>query len=119
MGAYEDLKMMLNSSDVQAAIDARRGFVDKHLVNGQLLVTKAQLAELQRMGQRESLTDAESWLPSWPSQLDAIPVRVVPEDEPVDVGNNQVAIHRLGSIYVFPKPDYFGPLIETRIIDVS
>jgi hypothetical protein len=118
MAAYEDFKMMLNSPEVHDAIEARRRFMDKHLINGQLLVTQAQYLELTQMAYEGKLAlcpPVEIRSATWAD----IPVKMVPEDEPVDVGNNQMAIHKFDSIIVFPKPDYFGPLIEDRIIDVS
>jgi hypothetical protein len=115
---WMDLLEAFDSDDVQRALEARDEFAEKYLVRGQLLVTTAQFAELDKIRQAqeaESLHDQRSWLeavgaPSLRApRITDIPVRLVTE-VPIDLGGGLKAIHAHGRIYVFREVDYMAQL---------
>lgn len=85
------------------AYAARDELMAKHLVNGSLLITPAQYAELRRI---EDAKPINLWgAPGSPVvPLNSVPVIVVPEDgRPVDVGNDQVAIYAQKAFWIMHR----------------
>src|SRR5436309_2238394 len=79
------------------AFEARDELMAKHLVNGNLLITPAQYAELRRVEADKPLDPLTP--PANPAT--SVNVIVVPENgRPVDVGNDQVAIYAQKAFWI-------------------
>jgi hypothetical protein len=103
-----DILEAFDSNEAQHAIEARKEFEDKYLVRGQLLVTTAQYAELQRIAWAQEFEDQQRPNPFGiprPPRISDVPIRLVTE-LPIDLGGGLKAIHAHGRIYVFREVDY-------------
>lgn len=97
------IQQALTSESVIAAREARERIDREYLVNGRLLVTQSQFAELHRQVNRQPLDLTAT---GSVAMLDSIPVVVVPDNgQPVDVGRNQVAFRHDAAIYVITRQD--------------
>lgn len=95
---WEALRTAMDpDSPIEQARQAKARIEDRYLVNGFLLLTARQFAEVHRMAQRQA--DLRSSPPSFDPA--AIPVLVVPANgRPVDVGSGKHAVCVNERIYV-------------------
>ncbi|QBP29729.1 hypothetical protein SEA_TYPHA_74 [Mycobacterium phage Typha] len=103
MTMLDDLTAVLDRQDVRAATE----FADKHLVDGKLLVTPRQLAEIKRIAGATDDRLHNWWEPNLTSRssLANIPVVVVKDDgQAHPIGNGRWAVVTHDGIYVFTPP---------------
>lgn len=119
--AWTSVLDIINSPEVHDAIEARRRFDERYLVNGQLLVTPKQHNELMRLSlHRDQIGPAPSPFVHTPKWSD-IPVVVVAENmPPLDLGGGKRAVCLGGRIYVFTEhnPDERMEMIDLHLAKI-
>lgn len=103
---WPDIKEILSSA--RDALEAHRRFAEKHLINGRLLVTPAQFAELHRVANQREAQDLALGgrsifvpRPKW-TDINVVVVSGIP----VDVGGGKKAVCFNNTIYVFTEVDW-------------
>ncbi|MCV7175712.1 hypothetical protein [Mycolicibacterium sphagni] len=101
-----DILAVITSDDVKAAKALR----DQHLVNGQLLVTREQYAAICRAANTRALNLPFDYNPA--IRVNSIPVVVVPEWPPLDLGDGRRAMTINGDVYVINTSQIGRPTIS-------